>query len=341
MSDEASATEPVADRKDQAPGRGAWRVRLLVAVKLAVSATLLYWILSRANLREVIAAAASASVPLLLFAYFLNFAGVLISATRWRGLLRAQGVDAPWGFLVKSYMVAAFFNNLLPSTVGGDASRAYDSYHAASRTADAMASVIVDRLLGLLALVLFAVVSMPFARELTAGLPALPAWIALAGLGLVGFVWVVFFGGARLLGRFADPLPGPVRSAAKRVAEAFAAYRGRHRVLGVAFGLSVLLQANVILHFVVIAAAMGLPVPTVGFLLIVPLATFIMMVPVTINGIGLRENALALFLAVYGVGNSEAVAFAWLVYLGSLILGVLGGLVYAVRRRPESQAPQA
>jgi len=81
---------------------------------------------------------------------------------------------------------------------------------------------------------------------------------------------------------------------------------------------------------------MDLPVPTVAFLLIVPLATFVMMIPVTINGIGLRENVLALFLAVYGVGNSEAVAFAWLLYLGGLIQGVLGGVVYVMRRSPQA-----
>lgn len=338
MSAETSATETVVEGGGRTQRRGTRRVRLLVAAKLAVSSILLYWILSRANLGEIIAAAASASIPLLLFAYSLDFVGLLISSTRWRGLLRAQDVDVPWGFLVKSYMVANFFNNLLPSTVGGDASRAYDSYHAASRTADAMASVLVDRLLGLLALVLFAVVSMPFARELTADLPALSVWIALGGMGLLAFVWVVFFGGASVLGRLAGPLPGPIRRIATRVSAAFAAYRGRHGVLGVAFALSVLLQANVVLYFVLIAAAMGLPVPTVAFLLIVPLATFVMMIPVTINGIGLRENVLALFLAVYGVGNSEAVAFAWLLYLGGLIQGVLGGVVYAMRRSPQAQA---
>jgi hypothetical protein len=81
---------------------------------------------------------------------------------------------------------------------------------------------------------------------------------------------------------------------------------------------------------------MDLPVPTVAFLLIVPLATFVMMIPVTINGIGLRENVLALFLAVYGVGNSEAVAFAWLLYRGGLIQGVLGVVVYVMRRSPQA-----
>jgi glycosyltransferase 2 family protein len=336
MSPEPSAVETVPDGEGGTPRAGVWRVRLLVLAKLAVSSILLYWILSRANLAEIFAAAASVSVPLLLLAYSLDLLGLLISSTRWRGLLRAQGVDVPVGFLVKSFMVANFFNNLLPSTVGGDASRAYDSYQAASRTADAMASVIVDRLLGLLALVSFAVVSLPFARELTADLPALPAWIAVAGLGLSALVWVVFLGGARFLGRMAGPLPGPVKRLAKRVSSAFAAYRGQHRVLGVAFALSVLLQANVVFQFVLIAAAMGLPVPIVGFVLIVPLATFIMMIPVTINGIGLREGALALFLAAYGVGSSEAVAFAWLLYLGGLIQGVLGGIVYAMRRSPQT-----
>jgi hypothetical protein len=58
------------------------------------------------------------------------------------------------------------------------------------------------------------------------------------------------------------------------------------------------------------------------------------MLPVSINGIGLRENALAAMLGWYGVAAADAVALAWLVYLSSLLLGMIGGIVYAVRRAP-------
>src|SRR5688572_30589032 len=146
--------------------------RLLIAAKVVVSTTLLAWILSRANLGEALAAVAGAQLPLLLFAYMLNFVGILITAVRWRGLLQAHGVTAPMSFLVRSVMVGVFFNHFLPSTVGGDAMRAYDSYRLSQRSAP-MTSVVVDRLLGLFVLTLFALVSLPFASQLTSRSPTL------------------------------------------------------------------------------------------------------------------------------------------------------------------------
>jgi hypothetical protein len=75
-----------------------------------------------------------------------------------------------------------------------------------------------------------------------------------------------------------------------------------------------------------------LVVPLHHFFLIVPLALYIMMVPVTVNGIGVRESVLTLLFAAYGIGSAEAIAYAWLVYLGVIILGITGAVVYALRR---------
>jgi uncharacterized protein (TIRG00374 family) len=306
----------------------------LIAAKVVVSAVLLYWILSRANLSEVFAAGLSASLPLLLAAYSLDFVGLFISATRWRVLLQAQSVEASTPFLMKSFMVAHFFNNFLPSTVGGDASRAYDSYQAGRKSGRAVTSVVVDRLLGLQALILFVLVSLPFARHITDRLPLLPLWVGLGGAALLALTWAIFLAPSLpILARVQSALPGKIGLLVERVLGAFRPYRGRRKVLVKAFGLSILLQANVVLYYILVAWALDLTVPAHSFFLIIPLALFVMMLPISINGIGLRENVLASFLAVYGITSSEAIAYAWLVYLGGLILGLLGGVVYALRRQ--------
>jgi glycosyltransferase 2 family protein len=314
-----------------APGLSSGRVGLLLAAKTVVSLSLLAWILSRASLREIFGAVAGASLPLLLVAYSIDFIGCLISTIRWRLLLRTQA--PPWRFLLQSYFVAAFFNNFLPSTVGGDASRAYDCYRASGGSGQAASSVVVDRLLGLLVLVLFALIALPLATRLTEHLPELRLELGLGVLGLFGVILGIFFGNAgsrwhRLFAR----LPSPVVRTLALVWRAFASYRGQWRTLLKAFALSVLLQANVVLYFVLIASALHLEVPPESFFLIVPLATFVTMLPVSINGIGLRENALGAMLAWYGVAAAHAVALAWLVYLSSLLFGMVGGVVYALRR---------
>ena len=166
------------------------RLRLLTATKVVVSAGLLYWVLSRSNLGEVLAAAGSAHVGLLLFAYSLHLVGLYLSATRWKGLLRAQSIEASTVFLMKSFLVGSFFNQFLPSTVGGDASRAYDSYRLGNKKASAMTSVVVDRLLGLLALMTFAVMALPFSHQITNRIPLLPLWVGVGAAGIGMTVWM-------------------------------------------------------------------------------------------------------------------------------------------------------
>jgi glycosyltransferase 2 family protein len=315
-----------------APGLSSGRFGLLLAAKVIVSLSLLAWILSRASLREIFGAVASASMPLLLAAYLIDFVGCLTSVTRWRLLIRTQ-TPPPWRFLLQSYFVAAFFNNFLPSTVGGDASRAYDCYRVSGGSGQAASSVVVDRLLGLLVLVLFALIALPLATRLTDHLPELRLELGLGVLGLFGVILAIFFGSAgsgwhRLFAR----LPTRLVQTLALVWRAFASYRGQWRPLLKAFALSVLLQANVVLSFVLIARALHLEVPPQSFFLIVPLATFVTMLPVSINGIGLRENALGAMLAWYGVPAADAVALAWLVYLSSLLFGLIGGVVYGLRR---------
>lgn len=309
------------------PGR-----RVLIAAKVVVSSILLWWILSRSNLGEILRAASGAHIGLLLAAYVLNFVGILISAVRWQGLLRAHGVHGSTGFLVKSVMVGVFFNNFLPSTVGGDAMRAYDSYRLAQRGGP-MTSVVVDRLLGMLVLTIFAVASLPFAAQLAERLPLLPVWIAGGALILLVLFWSIFTPPSKqALERLSSRVPEVLSRPVRKVLTPFGAYRSQRGALVRAFGWSFLLQANVIVYYVVVARALGFTVPMHHFLLIVPLALYITMVPITVNGIGLRENVLALFLSVYGIGSADAIAYAWLVYLGGLIQGLLGGVVYALRR---------
>jgi uncharacterized membrane protein YbhN (UPF0104 family) len=210
--------------------------------------------------------------------------------------------------------------------------RAYDLYRLAQRSAP-MTSVVVDRLLGLFVLTLFALVSLPFASQLTSRTPGLPLLVVGGGGALLVVAWSIFsaaYSGTLL--RLLSKLPAALAAPASRVFGAFGAYRGQTAAFVRAFGWSFLLQSNVILFYVVIARAFGFDIPVIDFFLIVPLVLYVMMVPITVNGIGLRENMFALFFVAYGIGNSDAIAFAWLAYFGGLLYGIFGAAVYVLRR---------
>ena len=311
------------------------RRTLLALLKLAISGALIIWILRGTNVGEVLTAMRSASLPLLAAAFALNFVGYAISITRWRLLLAAQGTHARWGYLLQSYVVAIFFNNLLPSTIGGDTVRAYDSSRLTRSRSQALAVIFTDRFLGVLALMMFAIIAVFIAQRLAAGIPLLRLWLAAAAVAMLVMIWTLLLAPGRLASWLAGrSFPGAsvVGRFAGRVADAFAAFRDSPRSLAQGLGLSLLLQANVVVHFFLIGRSLGFDVPFATYFLIVPLSLAIMAVPVSINAIGVRENTLAFFFAMFAIATPEAVAFAWLSYGLSVVQALAGGVVYAFRR---------
>ncbi|MDE0976593.1 MAG: lysylphosphatidylglycerol synthase transmembrane domain-containing protein, partial [Arenicellales bacterium] len=154
----------------------------ILALKLLLSGGLILWITRDVALDSVFAVIESANLALLGLAFSLFFVGYIISAFRWRTLMRAQGGNAPILYLIRSFMVAHFFNNFLPSTVGGDVVRMYDSWRVGGSKSDAVAVVLVDRFLGVLVLLCFALIALTLDQAVVGQIPLIGWWVA-AGIG--------------------------------------------------------------------------------------------------------------------------------------------------------------
>jgi glycosyltransferase 2 family protein len=318
------------DRASRANRRG----RLLWAFRIGLSAILVAWIIQRSSLTDVAEALRTADLRLVAAAFGLNMVGWTISVNRWRILLRACALRVPFRHLLGSYLSGIFFNNLLPSTVGGDGLRMYDSWRWGAGRAEAVTVIGVDRLVGILALLGFALGALVLAPHVVDELPLLPFWLGLGAIGILAVAGAALLPLRRFRGLAAawfGRLPRPVRRPLGRFSTALQAYRNNGKAVGKALALSALLQLNVIVHFYLIARALQLPVEFSAFFLIVPLSLAVMTIPLSVNAIGIRENIFALFLGLYGVGTSEALAFAWVSFGLILLQGVLGGIVYATR----------
>ena len=308
---------------------------LLTLLKGVVSCGLMYWVLQGTNLKEILASIQEANILLVVGAFSLSFVGYFISVSRWKVLLQAQGVSATVFFLVKSFMVSIFFNNFLPSTVGGDVIRAYDSYRLGVSKAQAATVVFVDRFLGLLALLSLALLGVLIAPQVMANSPTLDLWI-FGAIFLVGLiVWTIFFssgGHLRVMDKVLSFCPVLVQRIIQKIIEGFHCFQGRRDTLGQALGLSFLLQINVVLQYFMIAQALNFPVELGAFFLVVPVSLVMMLLPVSINGIGIREGIFVLLFSPLGVGQAQILALAWIAYGFLLTQGLLGGIVYALRK---------
>ncbi len=287
------------------------RARLWLLLRIAISVALVAWILARAPFHEVAVAFRSADLRFVLLALALNPLGYLASVSRWRLLIRSQGGDASLSTLVRAFLVGVFFNNFLPSTIGGDAVRVVATARAGVGKATALGIVFLDRFLGLLALVLFAALGISTSGPLLARVPGLRGWL----LGGTAFL-IVAAALLVLLSRKARVLT----------------LQGKGRALAGAFAWSLGLQSLVVLNVYFLARALHVAIPLSAFFLVVPLALFVMMLPVSINAIGVRENVWAFFLAAFGAPAAVGVALAWLDYGLVLAQALVGGAVYASQR---------
>jgi len=300
---------------------------LLTLAKVLVSGGLIWWILHQSDLETIWQSIRGANFVLLLAAFLLFYLGYVIIAMRQKSLLAAQGIEVRIPFLLQSFAIGMFFSNLLPSTIGGDASRMYDVWRVAGSKSKAVSVVLMDRFMGMFALVVFGFLAAFLSPVIQAGVPGIVLYMGLILAAMITVLWVVFGSGAALVDWFLGLSLGPLGFAqrlAEKLYSGFILFKGRGDVLIKAVIWSLFLQLNVILHFVIMTRALSIDVPIAAMFVIVPVANILMLIPISINGIGLREAIFVFLFGLYGVATESSVAFAWIALGMILVQGVVG-----------------
>jgi len=274
-------------------------------------------------------------------------ATILLGALRWRMVLRVHGIHLSMGRTTQISLVAHFFNSFLLGSTGGDLMKAYYAAHETRhRKTEAVVTVLVDRLIGLLSMLLFAVAMMPLNWTLLASHRRLATLAGVVTLMLVGGLAVAglsFWGGlsrgwpqARVWLRRL-----PKGESLERALDACRQFGREPRCLAEAFGLSMILNVMCVLQIWVLARGLDIPIHPVVLSLLVPVIICISALPITPSGLGLRENIYVWMLAVPEINlpATQALSLSLLAYAGSLFWSLLGGLVYCRFRSGHSQQP--
>lgn len=299
-------------------GRNWWRVALGVGLVAVV--------LSRTDLAEARRSLAGARIEWLLVAVLAQIAAKLCWAVRWSELLRAAGHLRPLGELLSLVLVGLFFGTFLPGSVSGDVARGYELSARGVPRATAAASLVADRIVGLAALAVAAGAGASLGIAGTiGGSPWVPAVAALAVFGAAA----AFAARPALADRMAGGLPGRFGRRARRVAASFALMAGHGARVIASLAASVALVAFSALFHWSLARAIDLKVPFAAWLVIVPAVMLLSAIPLTPNGLGIREAGFVGFLAAQGVPAGSAAIFAVLALLIPLPFALAGGILFA------------
>lgn len=304
------------------------RGRLASLVKLVVSACLLGVLLKRVSLREAAATLATANWLLLGLALTIYVGTVPLRALRWRALVRARGVVVPLKRLVTLYFVGGFFNIMLPTGVGGDAVRAYELAQHTREAELAVGTVLVDRALGLLVLLLLAAMALPFWSG-----PFEP-WVAwlVGALALASLAGMILLLAGRPLVAVYHRLPARLgalidRPVLRRLYLSLSGYSGRS--LAEAIAVSVLFNLLLVAVNQLIGLGFGVHLPAGQYVICVSLSAFASTLPISLGGLGVRESAFAELFGQVGVPVALALSMSLTFYLMNVVSGLIGGLLYA------------
>jgi len=301
--------------------------------RVVVSGILITYLLYKVDIKSIFSSLNSVNLFWLALAFSLIFLGNLISGYRWQLLLTTQDIHIPLKTLISSLLVGRFFNNFLPSTIGGDIVRVYDTSKYSKNTAVSMTAILIERLTGFLALLLIAAFALVFGFH-TIGDTFL-LWVLIGFFSLILLLFLGLFNAtlSRQIRKIFD-FRGLSRIKGKidKVYQALNLYKSKRKDLLVTFLLGLALQVAAVAHYYLIGLALGLNVSILYFFIIIPLVLLILLLPVSINGIGVRENAYVLFFSKIGVEGSISIALSWLAFAMILIIGIIGGVIYAARK---------
>jgi uncharacterized membrane protein YbhN (UPF0104 family) len=297
---------------------------LLSAIKILVSAALLYLALRKANFADLAARLDLTSAAWLLLALAVTFLQIFIGVLRWRLVGVECGAPLPLRQAMRYNVIGTFFNQTLPSSIGGDAVRLWLVARSGAGWRAATYSIFVDRAVGLIALAIIIVASLPWSSHLIADAYGRSALMLLDFTALAGGA------GFLLLGVL--PWPWLTKWWATHHIHACAVIA--NRVIFSPRNEPTVALLSLLVHFLTVVIAwcvvQSIAAP-VGFgqtFLLIPPVMLITMLPISIAGWGVREATMGLAFGYAGLVANEGVNVSLLYGAVYFVAGAIGGLVW-------------
>ncbi len=314
-----------------------------IAARLGLAVAVLAWLLHKMGVDRLLATlrGLAGHWSLVAAAFALVIVPLMLIAARWKAILDSQGMALAGARVVRIFLIGHFFNAFMIGPTGGDIVKAYYvARETHDRKTEAVTSVFIDRVVGLLVLALLVAgvivvrwdfyAAHPATRSVAlAALAACAVLIAGAGLAF-GVHWFDVWPALR---RWQTrPFIGGLLATAERAYNAFYICRSQPRLLLAMAAYSLVVQ----LLFVGVTAGMGhaleLPLAFKDYLAIAPLVGLISAIPVTPGGIGIREGANIHLLAALNVSADKAFMLAFLPYCFQVLWGLPGGILFLIHR---------
>jgi uncharacterized membrane protein YbhN (UPF0104 family) len=295
------------------------KATLKVLMRAGISIGLLSWLVAQSGPGDLLEAFLGISRQTWAAAFLMFLLSQLLAATRWCILARALDFAGRWSAYLKFYFVGMYFNLFLPSSVGGDVFRALFICQGKPLRLRAAYSVVADRLLGLTAMFMLGAAAVSAWGDL---LPLrFETMLIASGLIAVALIAVL---------PFIHKTVSRVWSEIGERLSIILVFWHRPASLFSALGISLALQALGTGTICILANAMELSPPAAFYFAAFPLVALATLLPISFNGIGIREGGFVYFLGLKGVPVEKALTLSLSFFAIQVVTSLLGGLIYVL-----------
>jgi len=290
------------------------RKNFLFLIRLTVSISLLLWFFHKTDIKKVLFVLRHFSFPYWYLALFLMVVGQTISAWRWKVVASAVGIKGSFRLFWIYYFIGGYFNLFLPGAITGDMVKGYLIAQREFSKLKVGYSIVGERVFGLVALTCLAIVGVLVVPQC---FPKIIRQI----VGLGGLIFIITFVLFPWWGK------GLKNIFSKKISLDFFNF-WKPSVFLKALTASLVFQTILSLINYVLAKGLGLDINFYFFLVAIPIISIITILPVTIQGLGLREGSFIYLLSFIGIPSEKALTLSLLFFSIMVGVGLIGGIIY-------------
>ncbi|MHB8623809.1 MAG: lysylphosphatidylglycerol synthase transmembrane domain-containing protein [Sulfuricaulis sp.] len=301
---------------------------IFLAIKLIVTAGSICWILTLINLKIAWQSITAVPISNVLLAIILMLASYLMGSIRWWLLLRHAVNAVHYTRILSSYFLGIFFNNILPTTMGGDVARTLHLSIRGINTKALIGSALIDRAIGLFTTLVFGLICISLSSEIALNYRDR---LILLGATIIGTMGIFIFFSTHFL-KLTQRMVAAyqhtrIRKFLLETIQLCHSYKSAWVSLLAATGLTVLIQSAVIAAYYLLGKTIGITLSPITYFGIIPLVFLAGAVPISLGGIGVRESVLVGLLVILGVNTQLAITLSLLYLFVLLVSSIPGALV--------------
>lgn len=293
---------------------------------------LLYRIINQ-NLLKIGQLLKNSRVEYIAASFMIHLLCIGMLTFRWRILLKIQGITLKFNRLYAYYLIGFFFNNFLPTNIGGDVARVYYVGKPENKMPESFAAVFMDRFIGFITIFVLAIVAMSLHSKWFKNRPAIFA-VLLFAFGIGAVFWILFDSSMRVRIKAIIGKVGfmHINEKLTRFYQVIQVFRGHTKTIAAAFVISVIYQLTLVVMNLFAAKAVGVSPTFMSLFFTIQITTLICLIPISINGLGVRETLYVKILNSSGIVSEKILVFQVILLIINYVESLLGGFCFMLKK---------